>query len=186
MRTILWEVTYPAPPKTYKYCKKCGTRTAFQSSNCFRVNANQKSLDVWLIYRCVHCKTTWNLTLLSRVNPKSIPKEDLQKFMDNDAAFAHAYAMDTELLARCGAETDPPDFIVAGEPVDFTEPAKLIIKSQVASKLKVSKVLRAHLGLSHKTFDSYIEKGVLSMDDGCDAKKQKLQNGCEINIAAHL
>jgi len=120
------------------------------------------------------------------VNPKSIPKEDLQKFMDNDAAFAHAYAMDTELLARCGAETDPPDFIVAGEPVDFTEPAKLIIKSQVASKLKVSKVLRAHLGLSHKTFDSYIEKGVLSMDDGCDAKKQKLQNGCEITIAAHL
>lgn len=182
MRTITWEVKFHTPPKTHRYCKKCGTKSEFQSSNCFRVNANQKSLDVWLIYRCKACKTTWNLTLLSRVSPKSMSRAELQKFTDNDYALALSYAMDAELLAKNGAEAEMPEFHIQGEPFDFTEPIKLMIKSDVSTKIKVSKVLRTHLGLSHKMFDDYLERGLIKSDLGKSIDKLKLQHACELNI----
>lgn len=182
MRTITWEVKYPTPPNAHRYCKKCGEKTEFQSSDCFRVNANQKALDVWLIYRCTTCKTTWNLTLLSRVNPKSIEKSMLEKFLSNDQELAHMYAMDAELLARNGAETVSPGYIVHGDVIDFIEPVKIVIKSDFATKLKLSKVIRSHLGLSNSTFESFITKGVITSASGKPVDKLKLQDKCELII----
>jgi hypothetical protein len=128
------------------------------------------------------CKTTWNLTLLSRVSPKSLPKETLQKFTDNDYDLALSYAMDAELLAKNGAETDLPEFHIEGETIDFTEPVKLMIKSDISTKIKVSKVFRTHLGLSNKTFDDYIERGLVRSGVGKSVDKLKLHDACELDI----
>lgn len=186
MRTITWEVKYPTPPNAHRYCKKCGEKMEFQSSDCFRVNANQKALDVWLIYRCTTCKTTWNLTLLSRVNPKSIPKSTLQKFMDNDHALAHSYAMDSELLSQNGAETHSPEYTVSGEAVDFSEHVKIVIKSDFATKIKLSKVIRSHLGLSNSTFKAYIGKGLIKSPTGKPIEKMKLQVCNEVIVTPSI
>jgi hypothetical protein len=72
MERVLWEVRHPEPPKIVRYCKTCGAKAEYVSSGLFRVNAQQKSLDIWLVYRCTTCKSTWNMTIYSRINPKSI------------------------------------------------------------------------------------------------------------------
>ena len=87
-----------------KYCKKCKRKTMFNSSGLFRVNAHRKSLDVWLIYKCKKCNTTWNLTVLSRVAAGSIQPELLRGFHENDIELAERYTSDAALIKRNGAE----------------------------------------------------------------------------------
>ena len=91
-------------PTVVKYCKKCRKKAEFASSGAFRVNAQRKSLDVWLIYKCKKCNTTWNLTILSRVASGAIPPELLCGFLDNDTELAIRYATDIALIKRNGAE----------------------------------------------------------------------------------
>ncbi|MCD8268591.1 MAG: DUF1062 domain-containing protein [Parabacteroides sp.] len=38
------------------------------------MNSQKRNLDVWLIYRCLECDSTYNLTILSRTKPKLIKK----------------------------------------------------------------------------------------------------------------
>src|SRR5262249_40412338 len=44
----------------------CATARTFVCSERFRVNANKKSLDVWLNYRCTSCENVWKLPLFER------------------------------------------------------------------------------------------------------------------------
>ena len=91
-------------PTVIRHCRKCGTKSEYASTGSFRVNAQRKSLDVWLIYKCTKCNTTWNLTILSRVTPGAILPELLRGFHENDTDLAMTYATDKALLKRNGAE----------------------------------------------------------------------------------
>lgn len=46
-----WIVTPQRLPAVIRRCPKCGQKTEFENSGRFRVNANGRLLDVWLIYR---------------------------------------------------------------------------------------------------------------------------------------
>ena len=76
----------------------------FISSGRFRVNAQKKSLDVWLIFKCSVCDSTWNMTVLARVNPRSISPDVLRGFHDNDPDLALHYGLDRGLIKKNGGE----------------------------------------------------------------------------------
>ena len=122
MKNVKWTVRITAAPTVVKYCKKCAEKAQFVSSGMFRVNAQQKYLDVWLIYKCATCDTTWNLTILTRTNPKSIPPDMLAGFHGNDAALAMRYATNTALIRKNGGEPGLPDIEIAGEDIGIGEP----------------------------------------------------------------
>ena len=77
-----------------RHCSKCKKASRFACSGKFRVNANGKHLDVWLIYRCERCNTTWNQEIYARVKPSRIDKELYQAFLENDWDTALRYAGD--------------------------------------------------------------------------------------------
>ncbi len=79
-------------PASTRPCGKCGKQTDHICSGKFRVNANGKCLDVWLIYRCERCNNLWNMPIYSRVKPQSIPTELYQAFLENDEEVALEYA----------------------------------------------------------------------------------------------
>lgn len=79
-------------PACLRHCSKCKKTSSFICSGKFRVNANGKHLDVWLIYRCERCDTTWNQEIYARVKPSRIDKELYQAFLDNDWETAMRYA----------------------------------------------------------------------------------------------
>ena len=176
MNTITWELNFLSPPKTIRYCKKCGAKTQYVSSEAFRINAQQKSLDIWLIYRCEQCKTTWNMAIYSRAEIKSIGHELLEQFTSNDRELALRYAMDIELLKRSGAETEIPSFAVTGEDVDLTQGAIVRIMSRYPLGIRVSKIIREKLMLSKRDFDEMAETGFIRLADGADIKKCRLKN----------
>lgn len=87
-------------------CAKCGRKTHFTNTEKFRVNANGNKLDVWLIYQCEVWKHTLNLAIYERQKVSSIPKEEYQRFLDNDEELARMYGADMQLFQKNKAEID--------------------------------------------------------------------------------
>lgn len=84
MQIVNWEIQYLSSPLVIKNCKKCGKKREYVCSKLFRVNAQRKYLDIRLIYKCSDCNSTWNMTIYSRINPKSIAPKILEGFQSND------------------------------------------------------------------------------------------------------
>lgn len=53
-------------------CSGCGMKSIFENTCCFRINANRKKIDVWLIYQCTKCRHPLNLTIYERKNSSEI------------------------------------------------------------------------------------------------------------------
>ncbi len=176
MKKIIWEVKAKSYLPITKYCKKCGKKTEYKCSGFFRVNSQRKHIDIWLIYKCELCDTTWNLTIYSRINPASINIELLEKFHTNNKELVEKYAFDSELLIRNGAEIGIPDYQVLGEKFDLNSPLELCILSKYSLPIKLSSILRNYLNLSQKSFYQALETGQIHGDSGQHFKKCKLQN----------
>jgi hypothetical protein len=175
MLTVNWDIRYLSPPPAIKYCKKCYKKTEHVCSGLFRVNAQRKYLDIWLIYQCSNCDSTWNMTIYSRINPKSIAPDILEGFHSNNEELVKKYAMDTELIRKNGAEVGLPNYKILGPTIDFTIPIELHIKSHHPFRLKVSALLREKLNLSQNAFEQMITNGSIRSISELDLKKCRVQ-----------
>lgn len=70
-------------PLVRRRCHTCASRR-FRPSGKFRVNANQKLIDAWLLARCTGCEATWKVTVLERVTVRSIEPQLLDRLHHND------------------------------------------------------------------------------------------------------
>jgi hypothetical protein len=78
-----WAVVPICLPLVRRRCHTCASQR-FRPSGKFRVNANHKLLDVWLLILCTGCGDTAKLTVLERMTVRSIPPELLDRLHDND------------------------------------------------------------------------------------------------------
>ncbi len=182
MKTIYWEVRLIGAPTAVRYCKRCGEKAMFESSGLFRINAQQKHLDIWLIYKCQICDTTWNLTVYSRINPHSLPPEKLNGYMSSDNDLAMLHSTDTALLKRNGAECGNPEIRIDGPDIDFSEAVELHVNSKWPTEIKAAAVIREKLGLSRSAFEKTCEQGKIICISGHDLKKCKLNGEIVIRI----
>lgn len=186
MQKVIWEVQYLSPPPAIRYCKKCGKKSEYICFGLFRVNAQRKSLDIWLIYKCAHCDTTWNATIYSRINPQSISQERLEQFHTNDRNLVEQYAMNAEILRRNGAEAGLPDYRIVGDEICVDTPTELHIISKYSCQLKVSTILREKLNLSLKTFEQMLTCGQFESIAGIDLRKSKLNSEIILTISSEV
>lgn len=180
MKKFVWEVRYASPPAVLKHCRKCGNPTEYVSSECFRVNAQRKSLDIWLIYNCKKCKTSWNLTIFSRINPQSLDLDLLEKFHSNDKELASEYAANIELIKHNGGRLSTPDYEICGEDFSFDDFAQLQINSPYSMPVKVSSVIREKLNLSKKQYEEMLADGRIKSVPERDLQKCKLNGNITV------
>lgn len=166
---LVWNVVQTGTPFVVKDCTKCSKRSQFVCSEKFRVNAQQRSLDVWLIYRCVACDSTWNCRLMRRVAPTSIDPDLYAKFLSNDRATALRYASDLALLTRNGVTTKPrgdvalegpelrPDTVPTGK-------ARILVVCEIAGRWRLDRLLAAKLGVSRSRLERLIAEGAIHLD----------------------
>lgn len=101
---ITFQVSAQETPTVIRNCRQCKRSTEYFCSDKFRVNANQKIIDIWLIYKCLHCESTWNNPIFSRVHVNRIDPILLQKFMDNNQETIWYYAFQINKLRKlCNA-----------------------------------------------------------------------------------
>jgi hypothetical protein len=95
---VQWLVKPLKTPRPWLSCARCGTKRAFVCSEKFRVNAQKRRMDAWLIYRCGHCDQTWNLPVVERCPVQAIAPALLHSLMGNERALVQRYAFDLALL----------------------------------------------------------------------------------------
>ncbi len=169
-------------PAAARYCKRCGKRTEFIPSGLFRVNAQKKNLDVWLVYKCAVCDTTWNLAVHSRVNPRSLPPGALNGYMNNEAEYATRCATDTALIRRNGAEPGMPEVELVGADVSLLEPVELHITAEQPLETRPGALLRGKLGLSRAAYDRMLVRGQIVCVSGHSLSACKLCGEMVIQI----
>ena len=173
---VTWEIQYCEPPAVLRYCKKCGKKSEYICSGEFRVNAQQKTLDIWLIYKCTHCNTTWNSTIYFHVSPQKLGTSLLEQFYCNDKNLAMQYAMDYPLLRKNGVEIKMPSYQVVGEDVSLEKAVSIKIQSQYVLPLKISSVLCTKLSISQREFNAVLESSRIRSNTGQNLKKCKLSS----------
>lgn len=177
MKKIIWEVQSLSLLPVLKYCKKCERKNRFACSRQFRVNAQRRYLDIWLIYKCCDCNTTWNATVYSRISPQAIKPQLLDGFYKNDNKLVEKYAMDSQFLQENGVEVGLPQYSVIGDCFSLNETVQLEIKSKYSLSVKVSSVVRSKLLLSEKEYLQLITSGKIKSFPNQDLKKCKLKEG---------
>ena len=103
--TARWLVSPAALPLIRRRCLSCPS-ALYRAHGKFRVNANHKLLDVWLLALCVRCGETIKLTVLERTNVRAIDPPTLTRFHDNDVDLAARLLSDPALLRRNGVTLD--------------------------------------------------------------------------------
>jgi hypothetical protein len=77
----------------------CRSESATAGEGRFRINANGKLLDVWLLVRCVSCDRTGKLTVHERAPARSFDPALIHGYRVNDPGLVAARLLDP-LLAR--------------------------------------------------------------------------------------
>lgn len=156
-------------------CAKCGRKTHFTSTEKFRVNANGNQLDVWLIYQCEECKHTLNLAIYERQKVSSIPKEEYQRFLDNDKELALRYGTEMQLFQKNKAEVDAERVSIAFTKLQETEEndesislgngIMITIHNPFKLKIRPEKQIAMILGLSRSQVKRMFETGELELKE---------------------
>lgn len=186
---IRWRVVALRPPRALRACAGCGGIRPFTSSGCFRVNAQKRRLDVWLIYRCVHCDGTWNLEVVSRVRPDAVDPAALSRWHQNDEAAALAVAFDAPRLARAGARVEAVGECRVERP-DGVWPAPheggpaVRVELATPCDLRLERLLASELGLSRAAIRRLVGAGQLRIEPGgAEALRRAPSDGVRIGKA---
>ncbi|WP_405802795.1 DUF1062 domain-containing protein [Streptomyces sp. NBC_01187] len=94
-----WAVVPTCLPVILRRCHACASER-FRASGKFRVNAHHKLLDVWLLALCTVCGDTTKLTVLERMNVRSIRPELLDRLHHNDPGLTAELLQDPVVRRR--------------------------------------------------------------------------------------
>lgn len=159
-----WLVYATGPPLIRRRCLRC-TSSTYRAHGTFRVNANGKLLDVWLLARCVGCGKTINLTVLERVHVRAIDPLTLTRFHDNDIELAAKLLEDPALLRRNGVTLDwdgawalqkPPVDVAQAEVIDTS------VRFVQRIRIRLTTLLSVGLDVSRSEVRRLIAAGSLS------------------------
>ena len=187
--TITWEVKVKNTPLLIKKCSHCDS-DRFYCSDKFRMNAQKKNIDVWLIYRCVKCDNTCNLTLLSRSKPDLIDKTLFHSFSMNDKDTAWKYAFSTEMERKNNLRLDYGSVeyeIIPNTSLEdllnlSNEVIKIHIKYEFEFDLKLSSLIRRCFSLSANQVKRMFEDGIITISSNKPPQKHKVKDGDMILI----
>ncbi|MEH0930254.1 DUF1062 domain-containing protein [Micromonospora sp. CPCC 205558] len=94
-----WAVVPTCLPIIKRRCHGCASQR-LRASGKFRVNANHKLIDVWLLALCTACGETAKLTVLERVTVRAIRPELLDRLHDNHPGLTGELLQDPAVQRR--------------------------------------------------------------------------------------
>jgi len=185
---IRWAIAPQISPRPHIDCNRCGGVRPFRSSGKFRVNANGKRIDAWLIYRCANCDNSWNFAIFERCNRRDVEPALLAALENNDPALARRHAFDTTALrGRIGRVEEFPDVavqrhVLEGMPENTTL-LDLRLSLEMPVSLRLDRLLAGELGISRSRLQGWQERRLLGIDpDGARALRKPPRDGMGVRI----
>jgi hypothetical protein len=183
---VRWTITSQTLPEPWLACSRCSGVRPFRCSEKFRLNANGKRLDAWLIYRCAACEETWNRPLFERRRLNEIDPAMLEALQANDRDRARSFAFDVAGLRPFTSHIDGSNDVVLRKDVVAAPPRpasrieiQLVLSG--ATRLRLDRLLAGGLGLSRARIGALHEKGCLTIAPGAGkALRRPPHNGQRI------
>ncbi|MDG4876871.1 DUF1062 domain-containing protein [Mesorhizobium sp. WSM4935] len=185
---VHWTIAPAIAPRPLINCNRCGGVRSYRCSEKFRVNANGKRIDVWLIYRCVDCDNSWNFAILERQARRDIEPALFTALECNDPALARRFAFDAAALRnRAGrveefADVTVDKALLDGEPGHATA-LRLELRLEGATALRLDRLLAGELGLSRSRLRALEDRRRLTVEpDGARTLRKPVRDGVAIHI----
>ncbi|ASK62240.1 hypothetical protein CFK37_08735 [Virgibacillus phasianinus] len=172
------EIIAQETPYIKRNCSKCKMNTEFYCSEKFRVNANQKIIDSWLIYNCIHCEGTWNYPILSRVNINKIDPMLIQKFMNNDKETIWKYAFQiNKLRKRCNDVNTDIRYELRKEKLDLlANEVTIRLCYKYDFGLRTDKLIAEIFGISRSNVNKLAQKGTILLNPNIKMKSKVIDD----------
>jgi hypothetical protein len=159
-----WLVCTTGLPLIRRQCLRCRS-DRYRADGKFRVNANHKLLDVWLLALCAGCGETIKLTVLERVRVRAIDPPTLDRFHDNDPGLAAKLLADPGLLRRNGITVDWADaWALRRTTADISAAEVVDISVRFAQRIpiRLTRLLAAGLEVSRSEVPRMVAEGNIS------------------------
>lgn len=183
-----WIVTPDQLPAVIRRCPRCGRKTEFENSGKFRVNANGRLIDVWLIYRCGQCETSWNLAVWERAEAGGLDQKEYEGFLRNDPSLAARYGNDRDLFARNKVEAAAAkaEYHVTAVDTPFPCRAEHIMEMEVkvpaGFDLRADVFLTKQLSVSRGRIKKWCEEGKILNSNGFLSPRDRIKEGMVLQI----
>lgn len=191
-----WRIAPLSTPRVHRHCPGCGAVRPFASTDRFRLNANKRLIDAWLIYACTSCAGTWNLAVLTRMAQRSIERSLFEAMTHNDVDAARRFAFDRGLVGRAGGTVDRSvPYVVARSPVALAPAGvasaraglRIRIEMALPCGVRVDRLLAGELGRSRGWLRRHAERGAIStVPETTDPLRRVVTDGLLIDLASPL
>jgi hypothetical protein len=152
--SLVWTVSALEAPRVPRHCPRCAVDRRFASSGKFRVNCQKRRVDVWLVYRCPECCSTWNATIVERATPEDIGPLFYPLYQENDAATAWRCA-----FAVAGADRAVPYRVARPEGA-----GELCLRLADPVSVRLDRLLAGELGLARGEISRRMKDGRIAGD----------------------
>lgn len=188
--TSLWRIVARETPRLWRHCAGCGAARAFVSSGHFRVNANGRRLDVWLIHRCCECEATWNAPIHERFAPTALPPDELQDFLDNEPRRAWDCAFGHERFERLGVRVDAKvSFridVSERKPVYGESSSMIQIELAHPIHVRLDRLLASQLAISGSQVARCFDEGHIRIPEGRRLLRRPVRHGQRLQACGCL
>jgi hypothetical protein len=168
----------------HRRCPRCKLERRFVSAGKFRVNAQKKRIDAWLIFRCTACDDRWNWPVHERRPVGALDPTELDALMRNDPDLAARHGQAAMRSSPgAAAENDPTLHLAILEPAtDATRVIEIVISAAGAS-LRLDRLLAQTLALGRREIEALDEAGVMTaLPVGRKALRRPAIDGQRIRI----
>lgn len=170
---LLVEVTSPSEIALTRHCPRCNLSRRFASSGKFRVNAQKKRIDVWLIFRCTVCDDRWNWPVHERRPVGALDPAELDALMRNDPALAARHGWAAVQAGNAGVDQAPDVRLSVIEPATGTTQMVEIVLAITGASPRLDRVLAQALGLARSEIEA------LAMTVAPAARKSLRRPACD-------
>ncbi len=186
--TWLWRILPDSAPDLSRLCGRCRGARAFLCTDKFRVNANGKRLDAWLIYRCTVCHKTWNRPILERVPRGQVSLRLLEGLQNNDPNLVFKIALDRAAPQHNGEEASYR-IECSRERGHEAEGGWVRIRLELPHpfRIRLEKLLARELGVSRSRLKGWEERGQLTVSPpGRNPLRKTARDGQIIELAKEI
>jgi hypothetical protein len=175
-RKALWVVKELGLPAIVKACVSCRSKRHHPTGK-FRVNANGKRLDVWMLICCELCGRTSKIPVHERIHVRALEHERLLMFENNGPAMVRRLALDAALAGKTAyrldwsgtweLETDLPFYDIES---DDPQSLEVVIRFELPAPIRVERLLTAGFGMSRSAVRGLVDSGRIRLSMAIDAK----------------
>lgn len=178
-------------PLLRKHCSRCACNLYYCSEK-FKVNSDEKNIDVWIIYRCLNCDETYNISVVSKADKYSINSYQFNKFYKNDKQTVFAYAFDSMTATKNNTfmEYGTTGYTLSGDACTCIEKifnsncesVEIGIACMFDIHIRLSNIMKKLIGISSGQFKEMIDNEIITVQGVDNIKGYKVGHGAIISL----